>query len=58
MNYQTYAPWGILKGQDSGCMCLTCENLHQIWCGQLVAEKWLRYIILKLKYELIANTKK
>ena len=39
MNYQTYAPWGILKGQDSGCMCLTCENLHQIWCGQLVVEK-------------------
>ena len=35
------------KGQDYGGLCLTCKNLEKIWCGHIVAEKLLRYIILE-----------
>ena len=48
----------LLKGQYSGCLCLTFENLEKIWHGKIVAETLLRCIILEWTPELISNTKK
>jgi hypothetical protein len=46
MLLQTHAPWNMIKGKDSSCLCINCEGTNAVSRGSKAVMRMIKPIVI------------